>query len=174
MKLAGGNVVLIGMPSSGKSTVGQMLAQRLGKAFVDTDLLLEQRHGRAVKDILAEHGPEGFRALEEEVMLSLRCTDSVVATGGSVVYSEPAMRHLCSLGTVVYLQVELTRLQERIGDLEQRGVVRRAGQSLASLLAERGPLYEKYADYTVPASNLSPAEVVQRIVSFLDEAQGGW
>lgn len=168
------NIVLIGMPASGKSTVGVLLAKRLRKSFVDTDLYLQQRCGQSLAEILASGGNAHFRALEEEAILGLDCTDTVIATGGSVVYSARAMEHLRSLGVVVYLRAELEELAERIGDLDARAVVRAAGQSLASLFAERAPLYARYADVVVPVGGADQQAVVERVVRLLDEWGGGW
>jgi shikimate kinase len=160
----GRNIVLIGMPGSGKTTVGQLLAERLGRAFWDTDLLLERRFGKRAKELLAEHGAVGFRALEESVVLSLRCREAIIATGGSVIYSERGMRHLRHIGWLVYLHVDLAVLAPRLKDLDARGVVRKPGQSLASLYAEREPLYRRNAHVIVDTTELTPEAVATRIV----------
>ena len=143
------NLILIGMPASGKSTAGVVLAKRLGYSFLDTDLLIQRREGSRLHEIIADRGIDGFLACEEAACLSIQAERTVIATGGSVVYSEAAMAHLKSLGSVVYLEVELETLTGRLKDIRDRGVVLRPGQTLAELYAERVILYEKYADLTV-------------------------
>lgn len=143
------NIILIGMPASGKSTVGVILAKLLGFDFLDTDLLIQRREQQLLSEIIATRGLPAFLAAEEAACLSVHTSHSVIATGGSVVYSEAAMEHLKSLGTVVYLAVEYPTLADRIHDIQGRGVALRPGQTLEVLYAERVPLYEKYADITV-------------------------
>lgn len=174
MKNARTNIVLIGMPGSGKSTVGVLLAKRLCKSFLDTDLYLQRRCQRSLAEILAREGTARFRSLEEEAVLSLDCADTVIATGGSVVYSPPAMGHLRRLGVIVHLQVEIEELAKRLGDLDARAVVRAPGQTLASLFEQRAPLYARYAEVVVPAGNASQEEVTERVIRFLDERDAGW
>ncbi len=142
------NIILIGMPSSGKSTLGVMLAKLLGYDFLDTDLLLQRRAGRHLQDILDEEGIDRFKEQETEVLLSIDCRRTVIATGGSAVYSEAGMAHLSSLGRVVYLYIPLSVVKERLSDLPSRGVVMAKGEGLAHLYGERAALYEKHADLT--------------------------
>lgn len=168
-KERGDNLVLIGMPTSGKSTVGIILAKALGYEFVDIDLLIQKREGKKLAQIMAERGVDGFLALEEEVTCSLDCMRTVIAPGGSVVYGEKGMEHLRSLGKVVYLQMDLDMLTERLHDARNRGVALREGQTLEALYNERVPLYEKYADITVNESGHALEDMVVLIVSRLHE-----
>ncbi len=158
------NLVLIGMPGCGKSTVGVVLAKALGYRFVDSDLVIQEREGRRLCEILEAEGPDGFNQIEEEVNASLTVTRTVIATGGSVIYGPAAMRHLCEIGEVIYLRLPLWEISERLGDLTGRGVSLRKGQTLRDLYEERVPLYEKYADFTVDASRCSIRTVVSRII----------
>lgn len=157
------NIILIGMPGAGKSTVGVLLAKHLGYDFVDTDVLIQIRQGEILQDTLDSRGYLALREIEEQVLLGLDVSNTVVATGGSAVYSEPAMSHLASNGTVVYLAAELRQLQERIHDYETRGIARRSDQDLAALFDERTTLYCKYARVTVNAAP-PPQEVVAAVV----------
>lgn len=157
------NIILIGMPASGKSTVGVILAKLLGYDFIDTDLLIQRRTGLRLSEIIRSQGLEAFLAAEEASCLALRAEHSVIATGGSVIYSDAAMRHLKGLGTVVYLSVDFNTLQSRLHDVQGRGVVLRPGQSLADLYAERVPLYRNYADITVREGQGSLEETVRSV-----------
>lgn len=163
-----GNVILIGMPGAGKSTVGVLLAKRLGYDFVDTDVLIQLRQGELLQDTLDAHGYLALRAIEEQVLLGLDVSDTVIATGGSAVYSERAMTHLARSGTVVYLAAELDELTRRIHDYETRGIARRPGQDLGALFAERTRLYRRYAQLTVDAA-LPPEQVVAAIENALPD-----
>lgn len=167
------NVVLIGMPGAGKSTIGVLLAKALARQFVDTDLLLQGAAGAPLHELLARHGRDGFRALEERQILALTARATVIATGGSVVYSPAAMAHLRTLGPIVYLEVPLATLQQRLGDLRARGVVMAPGQTLAALHAERVPLYRQYAELTVPAAGLSHYGCVSALLERLQDAGFG-
>ena len=140
------NVVLIGMPGAGKSTLGVLLAKWTSRHFIDTDVVIQARERRTLQTIIDTEGLAAFRHVEERAILDLRCDNSVIATGGSVVYSDAAMQHLRALGIVVYLQLDLPHLQERLHNLPSRGVVMTPGQTLAQLFAERTPLYARYAD----------------------------
>ena len=157
------NVILIGMPGAGKSTVGVVLAKKLGYAFMDADLVIQGRKGKLLHEIIAEQGVEGFWRVEEEVSGSILTDRTVIATGGSAVYGDRAMAHYRQMGTIVYLSLPLADIRERLGDLDERGVTLREGQDLAALYEERIPLYEKYADITVDCRNLSIREIVERI-----------
>lgn len=157
------NIVLIGMPSCGKSTIGVVLAKVLGYQFVDSDLVIQERTGLLLQEIIESRGLDGFNQIENEINASLNCHKSVIATGGSVIYGENAMLHLKAIGTVVYIELPLEELIERIGDLTERGVSIRVGQSFKDLYEERKPLYEKYADITVHAKHLSIKDVVSVI-----------
>ena len=157
------NLILIGMPGAGKSTVGVLLAKRLGVSFLDTDILIQAGEGCYLQDIITQKGVDGFRAIEERYLLVVPSDCGVVATGGSAVYSHSAMRHLRSLGPVVYLQIDLAPLRRRLGNLDERGVLRRPGQTIEMLHAQRRPLYEKYADITVSVSEGTPDQVVSAV-----------
>lgn len=157
------NIILIGMPASGKSTVGVILAKLLGYDFIDTDLLIQRQTGLRLSEIIQSRGLDAFLAVEEAACLSLSADHSVIATGGSVIYSVTAMRHLKGLGTVVYLSVDFKTLQSRLHDVRGRGVVLRPGQSLVDLYAERVPLYREYADITVPEGQGSLEDTVQAV-----------
>ena len=157
------NLILIGMPASGKSTAGVVLAKLLGYSFLDTDLLIQNREGSRLHEIIEDRGIDGFLAAEEAACLSVQAERCVIATGGSVVYSEAAMAHLKSLGCVVYLEVDLETLTSRLKDIRGRGVVLRPGQTLAELYAERVMLYEKYADLTVSEAGGALEDTVMRV-----------
>lgn len=154
------NIVLIGMPSCGKSTIGVVLAKALGYRFVDSDLVIQERTGKLLSEIIEEEGIEVFNQIENDINASLDYQKAIIATGGSVVYGEEAMEHLRSIGTVVYIELPFSVLQERIGDLNARGVSIKEGQSFKELYEERKPLYEKYADIIVSTEGLSIREVV--------------
>ena len=143
------NITLIGMPGSGKSTVGVLLAKALGYNFLDLDLLIQQREGMLLQDILDEHGVERFLDKEAETICSVECSRTVLAPGGSAVCREDGMVHLKGLGPVVYLRVPMDELNRRIKNLSSRGIAMNPGESLADVMAFRAPLYEKYADLTV-------------------------
>jgi len=159
------NIVLIGMPGCGKSTVGVVLAKLLGRAFVDTDLCIQQQQGRTLQQIVDTDGYLELRAIEERTICGLDCRDAVVATGGSAPYSEPAMRHLKTHGTVVFLDVDLQTITRRIGDYASRGLAKRPEQSLADLFEERAVLYRRYADITLDASTPSQDLVAAQIAA---------
>lgn len=157
------NLILIGMPGVGKSTVGVVLAKRLGYRFVDSDLVIQERSGRLLHEMIEELGAEGFWKAEEEINASLDTDRTVIATGGSAVYGAKAMEHFAQIGTIVYLQLGYDALKERLGDLAQRGVTLRPGQDLHSLLEERTPLYERYAGLTIACEGKSIREIVEEI-----------
>ena len=154
------NIVLIGMPGSGKSTVGVLLAKALGYDFVDTDLLIQLREGCTLEEILRRKGIDAFLDIEGEVCAALKAENTVIATGGSAVYREHAMERLRADGRLVYLQVELPELTRRLSDLAGRGVALREGQTLADLYTERIALYERWADLTVAEGDMTLAETV--------------
>ena len=143
------NVILIGMPGSGKSTVGLLLAKRLGYSFIDTDLLIQQSEGKRLFEILRDDGADYFMAAENRVNAAVTAQKTVIATGGSVVFGKDAMEHFKSIGRIVYLKVPFEELEKRVKNFETRGVLMREGQSFADIFRERTPLYEKYADVTV-------------------------
>jgi shikimate kinase len=162
-----GNVVLIGMPAVGKSTLGVLLAKATSRDFIDTDVYIQARERRTLAEILATEGRDGFRRIEEGAVLTLDCRDSVIATGGSVVYGDRAMAHLKARGTIVHLDLPLQTLKQRLRDLKLRGVVMTEGQTLEDLFAARAPLYKRYADVTVDCRGQTHEEVLERLVAAL-------
>ncbi len=162
------NIVLIGMPGVGKSTVGVVLAKVLGYQFVDADLVIQEQEGKLLREIIAEVGTEGFIEVENRVNASLMVRHSVIATGGSVVYGAEAMEHLSQIGTVVYLSLPFEILNKRLHDIKGRGVVLREGQTLRDLFEERVPLYEKYADITVDEYGLNVEQTIEKVVAALE------
>ncbi|MCU0587924.1 MAG: shikimate kinase [Syntrophobacteraceae bacterium] len=158
------NIVLIGMPGSGKSTIGVVLAKCASMDFVDTDILIQCSEGRSLQDIVNREGHMALRAIEERVLLSLDPRHHVIATGGSAVYSQAAMEHLKSSGLTVFLDVDLETLKARIHDYETRGLAKRPDQSFEELFAERSALYSRYADVTIRCDGLSVAEACSAIL----------
>lgn len=163
------NIVLIGMPGVGKSTIGVILAKVMGYQFLDADLVIQQKEGKLLREIIAEQGTDGFIQVENRVNASLDVERTVIATGGSVVYGQEAMEHLSEIGTIVYLKVSYDIIDKRLADIRGRGVVLKDGQTLADLYEERTPLYEKYADITVLEENLGVEETVEQLLSQLNE-----
>lgn len=163
------NIVLIGMPSCGKSTVGVVLAKALGYRFVDSDLVIQERTDKLLSEIIEEQGLDAFNRIENEINSSLDYQKAVIATGGSVIYGKEAMEHLRSIGTIVYIELPFEALQERIGDLNARGVSIKEGQSFRELYEERKPLYEQYAEITVETEGLSIREVVHLLKTQFDK-----
>ncbi len=157
------NIILIGMPACGKSTIGVNLAKLAGYDFVDSDLLIQRREGKLLRELIREEGVEGFIAIENKVNRSIEVRHSVIATGGSAIYGGEAMEHFRELGTVVYLKLPLEALEERLGNLEHRGVVCRGGNTVEALYKERTPLYEKYAHITVDAYGCSVDGLVEEV-----------
>lgn len=160
------NLVLIGMPSSGKSTAGVLLAKRIGFGFIDTDLIIQGEQGALLSQIIEREGAEGFLAIEERVNAGIVAMRCVIATGGSVCYLPRAMEHLKKLGTVVYLELSEEEVARRVPDFVRRGVVMRGNiRTLKELYAERVPLYEKYADVTVRCDGQTIDETVAAIAA---------
>lgn len=158
------NIVLIGMPGAGKSSIGVILAKVLGYQFIDADLLIQDREKRLLKDIISEEGLTGFIQIENEVNASIRTNHTVIATGGSVIYGKEAMEHLSSIGFVIYLQLSYKTITKRLGNISQRGVVLKENQDLAGLYEERCPLYEKYANLIIDCENLDMEATLETIV----------
>lgn len=158
------NIVLIGMPGVGKSTAGVILAKVIGYRFLDADLLIQDREKRLLADIIATDGIEGFLKIEEDVNASIEATECVIATGGSVIYGERAMKHLKEIGTVVYLKVPFETIDKRLHNIRQRGVVLKDGQTLKDLYEERRVLYEKYADVVINEEGRGIEDTVEAIV----------
>jgi shikimate kinase len=161
------NIVLIGMPGSGKSTVGVILAKMASLDFVDTDILI-QRAGKSLQEIIDADGYLVLRRIEEEVLLKLDCCDHVIATGGSAVYSPAAISHLKEDGVIVFLDVDIETLQSRIRNYETRGLAKRPDQTLEELFAERLALYREYADITISGAGLTQEEVCDTILRWID------
>ena len=161
------NIILIGMPTSGKSTVGVILAKLLGMDFVDTDLIIQKKTGRRLSQIIEEDGLDGFVKVEEEVCCNVEASNTVIATGGSVVYGEKAMKHFKDIGKVIYLEIDYETLEERLHHAKQRGVVLRPGQNKKELYDERIVLYQKYADIIISEEGMDIEETAQRCVDVL-------
>ena len=157
------NIVLIGMPASGKSTVGVILAKVSGKKFIDTDLVIQLREDALLADIIKEKGVEGFMKSEEEAILSVDENNTVIATGGSAVYGEKAMEHLKENGTVIYLKVEKAELFKRLKNIKERGVVLKQGETLEEMYDNRSVLYEKYADIIIEERKCTIEETIEKI-----------
>lgn len=153
--IARSNIVLIGMPGAGKSTVGVILAKQLARNFLDTDLLIQVEEGQSLQQIVDREGYLSLRRIEERVLLGLACRDHVIATGGSAVYGESAMEHLRALGAIVFLDVDLPTLVGRIRDFGTRGVARRPEQTLADLFEERSALYRRFAETVIDCRGLT-------------------
>ena len=165
------NLILIGMPGCGKSTVGVVLAKALGMDFIDSDLVIQKTAGKRLSQIIDESGDAGFREIENRVNAGLEAENSIIATGGSVVYGEEAMRHLKAIGTVIYLKLSCEAIEERLGDLHARGVSIQPGWTLRDLYNERCPLYEKWADITVDCEKLMLREVVNYVRRKLEKRE---
>lgn len=161
------NIVMIGMPACGKSTVGVILAKTMGKAFLDTDLLIQEHEHLLLQEIIDQLGNDHFQKVEEEVLSSVTACGSVIATGGSAVYYDCAMRHLGENGTIVYLSLSLNEIVKRLHNINTRGITMAPGETLADLYEIRKPLYEKYADITIETEGLSVEQTVEKIISAL-------
>ncbi len=163
------NIVLIGMPGAGKSTVGIVLAKMLNYEFVDVDLVIQQRCDKTLQRLIDSLGPQGFIDVENEVLLDMNFEHTIISTGGSAVYSPDAIRHLGEMGTIVYLKVSLEELEERLVDFTDRGVVMRheGAMGLGDLYDERVPLYEKYADVTVDIDDMNITESARAVAAAL-------
>ena len=162
------NIILIGMPGVGKSTVGVILAKMMGYQFLDADLLIQQQEGKLLREIIEEAGIEGFIEVENRVNAGIEATRTVIATGGSVVYGREAMEHLKAIGTVVYLKVSYPVLEKRLADIKGRGVVVRENQSLRDLYEERTPLYEQYADIRISEERMNVEQTVEKLMEALE------
>ena len=167
MKTKHDNIVMIGMPGAGKSTVGVILAKVLGYRFVDADLLIQQREKMLLAEIIRRKGVDGFIEIENEVNASISEHGCVIATGGSVVYGEEAMEHLGSIGTVLYLKLSYSTISGRLHNIKNRGVVLKEGQTLKDLYDERTVLYEKYADIILEVDGQNIEETVEAVINSL-------
>jgi len=164
------NIILIGMPGSGKSTVGVVLAKALGYRFIDSDLLIQETLGDRLSEIIEKEGIPEFHRLENIINLRINPENTVIATGGSAIYGEEAMNHFRQIGTVIYLKLSYEEIEKRLGDLKMRGITIKEGETLKDLYEERIPLYEKYAHVVLDTEGLMLRETVSEIIS-LKEAQ---
>ncbi|MEE0884495.1 MAG: shikimate kinase [Faecalimonas sp.] len=164
------NIILIGMPAVGKSTVGVVVAKRIGYEFIDTDLLIQKQEKRLLKEIIAEEGNERFLEIENQVNRDLEAESAVISPGGSVVYCQEAMQHFKDIGVVIYLHATYEDIYKRITNAKNRGVVLKEGQTLKDLYDERVRLFEKYADYTVSEEGLSLEETIDMVLELLDKS----
>ncbi len=162
------NITLIGMPSSGKSTIGVLLAKRLGYSFVDVDIVIQEKEGRLLKEIIAEEGLDGFLEVENRINAGVNVNRSVIAPGGSVIYGKEAMEHYKQIGQIVYLKLSFEEVERRIGNVVDRGVALRDGMTLRDLYDERVPYYEKYADITVDETGQTPGETVDALRAMIE------
>ena len=158
------NIVLIGMPGVGKSTIGVILAKIIGYHFLDSDLVIQEREHRLLHEIISQEGTEGFLKIENDVNASLDVERTIIATGGSAVYGKEAMEHLKEIGEIVYLKADYPTIEKRLGNLEKRGVALKKGQSLKDLYEERCVLYEKYADVIVDEKGLGTEETIGEVL----------
>lgn len=162
------NICLIGMPSSGKSVLGKMLARKRRMRFLDLDTLIQENTGKLLREIIAEEGREGFLRIEEEVGASLTVENTVISPGGSICYGERAMNHLREISKVIFLHVPYEEMEKRIGDPVKRGVAIPEGFTLKDLYEERTALYRKYAEFTLEEENLSAEECLEKLIEYLD------
>ncbi len=164
------NIILIGMPAAGKSTIGVIIAKRPGYRFIDVDLLIQESEGKLLKEIIAEKGIKGFLEVEERINAGLKTEHTVVSPGGSVVYCEKAMRHYQQIGTIVYLKASFETINKRLKNARSRGVVLEDGQTLRDLYEERCGLFEKYADITVCEDGLRLDETIEKVIEILQKS----
>lgn len=166
------NVILIGMPGVGKSTIGVILAKILGYRFIDTDIIIQQEESRLLKDIIQSEGIDGFIELENRICSNINAEKCVIATGGSAVYGEEAMAHFKDIGIVIYLKLDYRKLKYRLGNIRNRGVVIRKGQRLSDLYNERVKLYEKYADIVIDENGCGIEKTINKISAELESFVG--
>ena len=166
------NIVLIGMPGCGKSTIGVLLAKTLLCEFVDTDLIIQNTYKKSLCEIISEEGLEIFKEKENKVLSEINCENSVIATGGSAVYCKDGMENLMKNGRVVYLKLLPEEIKKRIKNIKTRGIAMKEGTTIEQLHLERAPLYEKYADYTVECENLTAEECVEKIKEKIEDNIG--
>ena len=157
------NIVLIGMPGCGKSTIGVILAKTIGVGFVDTDLIIQQRENRLLQDIIDKDGIDAFLDCEENAVKAVECDNTVVATGGSVVYREDAIKHLKKNGKIFYLNVPLHEIKNRLNNISTRGIAANKNDSIDSIFIEREPLYKKYADVIIDLTDSTVEQAVEEI-----------
>lgn len=158
------NLILIGMPASGKSTVGVVLAKTLGKKFLDLDLLIQEREGDLLQNLIDKQGMVRFLEMEEQAILSIDESNAVIATGGSVIYSQSGMEYLSKIGKIIYLELSFQSIESRLHNIHTRGIAMGQGETLKDLYEKRVPLYEKYADFIINGEDLNVEEVIERII----------
>ena len=161
------NIILIGMPGAGKSTLGVLLAKAMGKLFVDTDIVIQQKTKRLLQDIIDNDGTDAFMSIEEEILLTVDEQNTVIATGGSAVYSEKAMENFRKSGKIVYLHVDFAEIEKRVTNITTRGIVLKNGKTLADAFLERKPLYDKYADVTIDCTDSTIENSVRMLIEKL-------
>ena len=161
------NLILIGMPASGKSTVGVVLAKTAGMMFMDTDLLIQERAQGKLQHIIDNEGMESFLRLEEEVLLSVDTENTVIATGGSAIYSDAAMKYLGSIGRIVYIRLSCEEIEKRLNNIKTRGIAMKPGETIRDLYEYRVPMYEKYADIVLDTDGLTIEEGIEKLLSML-------
>lgn len=165
------SVILIGMPSCGKSTLGVLLAKKLGYRFIDSDLIIQETEGKLLHEMISERGVDGFIEVEQKVNMSITDSRAVISTGGSAVYGEEAMKHFCRLGTVVYIKISCETMLSRLGDYVHRGVVMREGHTLEDMYRERSVLYERYADVIVVTEGKDISDTLDEIAKVVKNAE---
>lgn len=168
------NIILIGMPAAGKSTVGVVVAKRIGYEFIDTDLLIQKQENRLLKEIIESVGNDGFLEIENQVNRDLHVEKTVVSPGGSVVYCDEAMQHYKEIGTIIYLKAAYETIEQRINNAKNRGVVLKEGQTLLDLYQEREQLFEKYADYTVCEDGLELTDTIKKVLEIITNEKAGF
>ena len=165
------NITMIGAPSCGKSTVGVLLAKRLGMSFIDVDIVIQEKTGKLLKEIIAEQGTDGFIKVEGDIAASLEAENSVIAPGGSICYEDWAMEHLKAISTVVYLRISYEEMEKRIGNVVDRGVAIPDGYTLKDLYDERAKLYEQYADIIIDENDREFGEIVDELRNIMESGK---
>lgn len=158
------NIILIGMPGAGKSTIGVVLAKVLGYKFLDSDLIIQEKEGKLLSQLIEENGDDGFIEIENNINKSIEVEHAVIATGGSAVYGTDAMEHFRKIGTVIYLEVPYKEIEKRVGSLKDRGVVSNGKENIEDIYADRVELYEKYADVIIKEWNIPIKEIINKIL----------
>ena len=161
------NITLIGMPGCGKSTLGVILAKAINYDFLDSDLLIQKKMGIKLQEIINQYGNDRFKDIEEEVNASIEVKDTVIATGGSVVYGEKAMEHLKNISTVIYLRLSVNEILKRVDNIKTRGISMKPGETLVDIYNKRVPLYEKYADIVVDCNDMNTSQALSAILETL-------
>lgn len=167
------NLILIGMPASGKSTIGVLLAKVTNRNFMDSDIVIQDTTGKLLRELIADHGPDGFSEIENRINSQIDCDNTVIATGGSAIFGKDAMKHFSKIGTIIYLRVDHDSLMQRIGDLDERGVVHLPGETLLDIMKKREPLYEKYADIVVdePTGIFSVDDILNTVIKTINSGE---